>query len=97
LAESQDVVVRNASYSGRIHHWPDSDLLKHWLAALLAVLLIFAWLQLAGDARVLGDEAALRPAIRTESAQNSGAASVLPAGSPELSKFRLLGVPAMAR
>ena len=97
MAESQVIVARNVNFSGHIHHRPDTDLLKHWPAALVAVLLGFAWLQLAGDSQVFADQALLNPPIGTESAQRSGTQSVLPAGSPELAKFRLLGVPAMAR
>ena len=90
-------MVRNVNYSSHIHHRPDTDLLKHWPAALVAVLLGVAWLQLAGDSQVFADHTLFDPPISTESAQHSGAQSVLPAGSPELTKFRRLGVPAMTR
>lgn len=79
-------------------HGPCAGVLSHWPSLVLAFMLALAWLHFAGDSPVLADDVTVETTIRdSESFELFQATPSLPAGSPELWKFRLLGGPVMAR
>jgi hypothetical protein len=98
LAESQDIVMRKVDYSGVEVHGPTDAVLGHWPSLVLAFMVALAWLHFAGDSRVLANDVTVETPFReSDSLQLPRPPINVPAGSPELWKFRLLGGPVTAR